>query len=641
MQVTNTAEGGTAAAVVTTANSGGTSGTAWTSVTSTSATVDFSSSAIWGNLSYRIATAATSVAATLIWDTTVLGSPTRVYGRTYIKIPTLGVDRELMRWRRGTTQIARLRLNGTSNFLELRQGGNQAPATSGGTGTVALVAGTVYRIEWDIQAGTLTNTIYLYLGDSTTPLETIAGNGIFSTTGAVNEIGFGQFTAATNITDMFFDDILVNDTGLPGPASHTVALSSAVGEGLTLAGAVARAAALPRAAGEGLTLAGAATGAVVLSRGAAQSLTVGDATARNYASLAAIAQSLGIADVPARITARSRSAAESVTQTDVTSRSVAAQPAVSNALTSSDVFGTVVSRGISLAQGLAVGNTAGRQVTAPRGLGESVAAASMVFPGTGVTVGFAEGLASADSWARATGWVRPAAGGTVSFDDEAQPVIAHGATVGEAMTAGDVQTISRVVFAGVAETVGLADSTVRAVMAVARAVSESVTAGQVMDRQVSRDRGVAEAVGAADVLTWVRQLVSSAASAEIAFSTAANAVIAAARAATNPVSLVDGSARAINRARSGLEVVTAVDLWQVARRQTVAAGAQLVLVDVIAPSSARTAHAATTVLIFDFSGAGDAGAPLIIAHTSRVVMSSDPRGRIRMTSPDGTVRRTI
>lgn len=222
VQLANTAEGGSNGVTVSAANSGSGSGSAWTAVTiGSGADLTFSNAqAAAGSLSYRIATGLSAAQVFTTWDSTVVGSPTRVYGRAYIYLTATSQARELVRWRRGTTQVARLRYAAGAG-LELRQGNNSA--TAGGTGTTVLATGAWYRVEWDIQAGTLTNTVTLYAGHSTTPLETISGAGVFATTGVIDEVCFGQFTAAGSLADLHLDELVVNDTGLPGPALRTVA----------------------------------------------------------------------------------------------------------------------------------------------------------------------------------------------------------------------------------------------------------------------------------------------------------------------------------------------------------------------------------------------------------------------------------
>ena len=241
MRVENTAEGGTNGSLVTVANSGGGSGTAWTTVSIglTAAFAYDTSTAGYGSTSYRTANGITLGANYVAWDSTVVGAVPRMYGRMYVRLSTGGYLRELARWRSGATQVARLRVN-TSGALELRTTSGGAP-TTGGVGSVFLAANIWYRIEWDIRPGsTQTNTIRLYAGHSTAVLETITGTGDFSTATTINEQAIGQLTTAVLLPDMWLDSIVATDVGWPGPALVTGAAVRAAEPGQARPGSGAR-----------------------------------------------------------------------------------------------------------------------------------------------------------------------------------------------------------------------------------------------------------------------------------------------------------------------------------------------------------------------------------------------------------------
>lgn len=459
MQLVNTAEGGSNGSAVTTGNSGSGSGSAWNSVSSSSSTVEFSTSqSVAGSFSYRLATGGTSATANLIWDSSSIGSPTHVYGRVYFRLPAANVDREIARWRRGTTQVARLRFNGTSSVLELRQGNNSAPATSGGTGTVTLSANTWYRVEWDIQAGTLTNTIYLYAGDSTTPLETITGNGVFATGGVINEVGFGQFTAAASLGDLFLDAIVLNDTGLPGPTN----LSCGVSESLAQSDAFAAISALrvPMAA----ALSSADTPSFTQSTGVAADaaltidddfstvigygvggdvgLTVEDDQQAIHVVLVDVAEAVAADDAPAAPVDRARGVAETSGLGNTVVRQLNRTRGQAQALTAVDSPKTTRALLEAVAEGVGIGNSLGRVLLLVRVPGEGVQLAHDMSRGTlSRSRSAAEGVGLGNAWLAARQIIPTDMTLEVAFSDSAVAFVGRPVAVGQSM---DVSNTARV-----------------------------------------------------------------------------------------------------------------------------------------------------------------------------------------------------
>lgn len=214
MLVKNSCEG-TDETTVSVANSGGTSGTAWTDVTIvTGGTLVYDTAqAMHGTTALRHQTGATSGTTTMSWDSTVVGNVARLYGRFYLRLSTNGSARSLARVRNGFTQVMRIQM-AAGGALEMRNTGNSVVATSSGT----LAINTWYRIEYDCRPGTSqTNTIRVYTGDSTTVLFEFSGTGDFSSGTTVNEATFGNNGAAANLTAAWYDSMAASDTGWIGP----------------------------------------------------------------------------------------------------------------------------------------------------------------------------------------------------------------------------------------------------------------------------------------------------------------------------------------------------------------------------------------------------------------------------------------
>jgi hypothetical protein len=517
VQVSNTAEGSTNGTAATTANTGGVAGNAFNTVNSTSATVEFSSlAAIGGALSYRTAIGGTSAVANFGWNTTALGNPTRVYGRIYFRLPNIVINRELIRWRRGTTQVARLRVDVATGVLELRQGNNAAP-TTGGTGAVTLAADTWYRVEWDVQAGTLTNTIYLYLGDSTTPLETITGNGVFATAGAVNEVMFGQFTATTNVGNLFFDDIVVNDTGLPGPAPHSVAYSRSVDETLVMGDVVgarraqargagetsvladtwARATARLRGIAEGLGLPDTVTrGAIAYARNRGEPLAVADAGATLRAMGRSVGEPVTVVDSGAAVRVYARAVAEPVAAADTWSRSTGRARPFGEALQALDVPTRTLARPRGVAEPVTVADAVGRQVARSIAGGEAITVVDAAARSQGLAVSAPSTLTSSDAWSY-TILKAIAASNTLSLVDAVGRQVARPRPVGEALVLGHAIATGVGVSVGFSEVLMVGDAFARQV-ARARPTGDFVVLDSHAVPAVALGRAPGEVLGLGD-----------------------------------------------------------------------------------------------------------------------------------------------
>ncbi len=226
MRLINGFEGGTDEVDVSTANSGGTSGDAFDTVTIGSATTLKYDTAqqMYGTTALRVATGITSATVHAGWTTSLGAISIRIFGRLYFRPESLDANgRTLGRIRSGGTQVARFGIDG-SFFANMRNSAN----TVVDSGSVAFTAGVWYRVEWDISSGgSATNTVRVFRGDSTTLLDQISATSAFAT-GNIDEVNIGQVVAATNIPNGWFDSIEVNDYGYPGPVRR---LGASLGAG--------------------------------------------------------------------------------------------------------------------------------------------------------------------------------------------------------------------------------------------------------------------------------------------------------------------------------------------------------------------------------------------------------------------------
>lgn len=218
-----TAEGGTEGATVTVGNSGGASGDAWDAVTTgTGATNIYDATTVAvGKRSNQIATGASSVTVFNQWLAKVAArwpsGMTTHYGRTYFRIASIpGADRTFVELLAadGATNRGNIRIRSTG-AIRIRNAANGTVTTS----ATILSINTGYRIEWQVN-GSVTGSwqLKIFLGNSTSPLETLSGTDNFG--GVIGCVNFGYVAASANHPQLWLDAIEVNDTGLPGPASY-------------------------------------------------------------------------------------------------------------------------------------------------------------------------------------------------------------------------------------------------------------------------------------------------------------------------------------------------------------------------------------------------------------------------------------
>ena len=216
LPLSNNAEGGTNGVTVTTGNSGGSSGNAWDVVTiGASGTFVYDNAQIaHGSLSYKIIQAGTPTGIYGAW-TTLFGTQTEIWGRFYLYRTGNPVgNHQVIRILTSATINATVRIE-TTGLVTVR--GNGATPTTSTVSAIALNAWN--RIEFHAQASSTAGVVDAKLfktADSTTADETISVSA--ANTGANwSEIRYGTQNQATGT--FWLDDLQVNATGYPGPAS--------------------------------------------------------------------------------------------------------------------------------------------------------------------------------------------------------------------------------------------------------------------------------------------------------------------------------------------------------------------------------------------------------------------------------------
>lgn len=199
----NTADGGSNASPVLAGDTG--SGYPFDQVTLTgngSAIYD-STVKLHGANSYRV-TAAAGESSILIW---VGGSDTQGAQRFYLYLRSLpAATGDVAHFRNNATVAAKVQIDATGHLIAANSVGTPA-----WTAAAALSLTTWYRVEWQVQVGAAGSGIIrvqYFLGDSTTPIETL--NSSTSNTGGalpIETTRWGKLTSATTTLDANIETI--------------------------------------------------------------------------------------------------------------------------------------------------------------------------------------------------------------------------------------------------------------------------------------------------------------------------------------------------------------------------------------------------------------------------------------------------
>lgn len=226
-QLTNTAEGGTHATGVTTGNSGGSSGDAFSAVTTEQGTMTFDNTRPHhGSLAYKsVKSGAGSNYAEWGGSTQWPEILDRAFFRGYYNFDTApDADTQFLAFINLTTWVLRVRLNTTRTISLINSAG-----TVLGTSTTVLAVDTWYRIEMTAMMGSSSTgsaELRLYAGDATSPTETLGPYTATDTglTPIVRVITGSQiFTGTTNTLTTFFDDLAFDAYDWIGPSAGAAA----------------------------------------------------------------------------------------------------------------------------------------------------------------------------------------------------------------------------------------------------------------------------------------------------------------------------------------------------------------------------------------------------------------------------------
>ena len=229
-----------------------------------------------GSQSVKLSTGATAVSCYSQWNIT--GSGLSLYCRYYIYLPT-GFSLS-QRWDhyqpRDTATRIRHSLN-TDDTLSIVNG-----STVVGTSTATLSRDTWYRIEGqlliDASAGAI--ELKLFVGNSTTAIETVTATGLNTGTTECTNVRIGNIFAFSNLGPLYLDDEALSFTGYMGPNVTTATHSADAAQTLTFTGAAAATVTDLADASATATFAGAATATVTdLADGTGTATFAGTATA--------------------------------------------------------------------------------------------------------------------------------------------------------------------------------------------------------------------------------------------------------------------------------------------------------------------------------------------------------------------------
>jgi hypothetical protein len=218
----NNFEGGIEGTTLTTANMGGASGDApSTVVLGANSNWSFqASAAAHGSFGGALTTTAINVTAYAEYN---VAPADRYTWRAYFRLSALPTSRTLIaRWRDTAATPGTIANIAISDSNRIQFENNVSSPVAALQGGVTLVAGTLYRLEVGVNSVTALAEWSLFAGDSTTPLETKAAAAFASTGLQVGKFRFGRVSGTAFIGTIDFDDLQLQDlvTGLPGPISN-------------------------------------------------------------------------------------------------------------------------------------------------------------------------------------------------------------------------------------------------------------------------------------------------------------------------------------------------------------------------------------------------------------------------------------
>lgn len=322
----NTAEGGSNTTVVTTANSGAGSGTAFDAVTFSGGAPTFSNvTPLIGALSY-LHTYVTSQAGYRVWNFTPTATTTRTCWRFYFYLDAgqTFTSQDLFAVRSSAAAVMMIGINASSQLIVKNSAG-----TTVATAAATLSTATLYRVDVAVAVGTTTSNgtiqVSYYAGHSTTPIQAILSSTAQNTGTVAATLGrFGTAALVASGRTIRYDGEAVAElaAGFIGPASQNGDTSTPLT--VTLASAASRATSTD--ATSPLTVALTADATRSMSGTTTTPVTVvlsADAVVTKTAT-ATTAETVTLTASATRATTASASSAETVTLTAAATRSTTA-----------------------------------------------------------------------------------------------------------------------------------------------------------------------------------------------------------------------------------------------------------------------------------------------------------------------------
>lgn len=194
------------------------SATAWNTIsTDANGTLTYSNVQAYQTLACNMILSATPSTPYVDWNSTTLGSSlTDVWGRIYYwtsglpntaAFPVRGFDTGARAWEIFLDSLG---------HVNVRDNGG----TTRGTGSVVISTSQFIRMEFHMISSTTAGFMEVKLfnnADSSTPSETITSTGAFSTLSRTDEIRFGENQTNNASRTLYMDNLLLNNTGYPGP----------------------------------------------------------------------------------------------------------------------------------------------------------------------------------------------------------------------------------------------------------------------------------------------------------------------------------------------------------------------------------------------------------------------------------------
>ena len=215
-EYTGTFETGVHGSTIQVADAG--SANAWNDrSTDANSTLKYSNVQKYQTLACEMIHSATPSGCFVAWSSATLGSSLAdLWGRIYMhwsglpntqSTPVRGFDTGTRAWEF---------IISSSGLISVRDTGG----TARGTGAVAIATGQWIRLEYHMTNSTTAGFMEVKLfnsADSETPSETITSTGSFSTLSKTDLLRMGELGGINASRTIYMDNILVNDTGYPGP----------------------------------------------------------------------------------------------------------------------------------------------------------------------------------------------------------------------------------------------------------------------------------------------------------------------------------------------------------------------------------------------------------------------------------------